>query len=192
MIGKSFLAVLVVLAATACTGPQIREPADVTSAKPPLVFALAERRVENESSPPAGGGFRDRRHSERLVEATTAFLEDRLEATGGLGWLEVTIEEARIIEEELEVEGGIRAVFVREPDRLLDAMIRVRIAVMGADGLEQSFAQAEVQRKRPILRNTSVITIDAEAERLIGDIVGQLDDVLTQAVRQHLNAHLAI
>jgi hypothetical protein len=61
---------------------------------------------------------------------------------------------------------------------------------MGGDGLEQSFVQTEVQRRRPILRNTSVMARDAEAERLIGDIIGQLDDELTQAARQHLDAYL--
>jgi hypothetical protein len=115
--GKTGLAALALLLLAACSGPEIREPATVVSTKPPLVFALAELTIEDESLPPAGSGFRDRMRSERLVEATRVFLDDRLETTSGLGWLQVTIDEARIQEEELNVEGGMRAAFTREPDR---------------------------------------------------------------------------
>jgi len=178
--------------AAACTAPELRQPATVTSARPPLVFAVAELAIEDESQLPAGAGFRDRQRSERLVAATRSFLEDRLQTTSGIGWLQVAIDEARILEEELEMMGGIRGAFTREPDRVLDALVRVRISVMGADGLEQAFTQAEVQRRRPILQGTSVIAQDAEAERLIGDIMSQLDDSITQAVRQHLSAYLLL
>lgn len=186
------LIALLGLVLAACSGPELRQPAEVTSARPPLVFAVAELTIEDETRLPAAAGFRDRQRSERLTEATRSFLDDRLQTTSGIGWLLVTIDEARILEEQLEATRGARAAFTREPDRALDALIRVRIAVMGADGLEQAFTQAEVQRRRPILRGTSVIALDAEAERLIGDIMGQLDDSLTEAVRRHLGAYLLL
>jgi hypothetical protein len=190
LIGKTLLASLGLLAVVACSGPELREPVDIISTKPPLVFAVADLTVENDSMIPAGAGFRERQWTERLVGATRTFLDDRLETTSGIGWLQVTIDEARLIEEELPVETGVRAAFTREPDRVLDALLRVRLAVMGGDGLEQSFVQTEVQRRRPILRNTSVMARDAEAERLIGDLMQQFDDELTQAARQHLGAYL--
>ena len=190
MNGKALVAALTLVVLAGCSGPELREPVDVTSTKPPMVFAVADLTVENESMVAADTGFRARQWTERLVEATAGFLDERLETTSGIGWLLVTIEEVRLIEEELPVEGGVRATFRREPDRVLDALLRVRLSVMGADGLEQSFVQTEVQRRRPILRNTSVMARDAEAERLIGDLMVQFDDELTQAVRQHLSAYL--
>ncbi len=174
----------------ACTPPEIREPVAVTSAKPPLVFNLAEAVITDASRMPDNATFRDRQWSERLREATEAFLIERLETDSGQGWLQVTIEEARIIEQDLPTQTGIAAAFRREPDRVLDAHLQVRIAVMGADGLEQAFTDTEVSRRRPILRNTSVMARDAEAQRLIGDFLGQLDDALTQNVRQNLGAWL--
>ena len=189
---KALVAALTLIVLAACSGPELREPVDVTSTKPPLVFAVADLTVENESMIAADTGFRARQWTERLVGATQIFLDERLETTSGIGWLLVTIEEARLIEEELPVESGIRATFRREPDSVLDALLRVRLSLMGADGLEQSFVQTEVQRRRPILRNTSVMARDAEAERLIGDLMSQFDDELTQAVRQHLSAYLLL
>jgi hypothetical protein len=189
---KALLSTLVLVAVAACGAPEIREPVDVTSTKPPLVFAVADLSVENQSTTPAATGFRGRQWTERLVAATETFLDDRIETTSGMGWLLVTIEEARLIEQELPVETGVRAAFVREPDRVLDALLRVRLSVMGGDGLEESFVRAEVQRRRPILRNTSVMARDAEAERLIGDLMQQFDDELTQAARQHLGPYLLL
>jgi hypothetical protein len=188
--GKSFFAAFALLVLAACSGPQVREPVDVISTKPPLVFAVGELIIENVSLMPADIGFRQRQWTERLGAATEQFLLDRLETTSGIGWLQVSIDEARLIEDALPVATGVRATLTREPDRVLDALVRIRLSVMGADGLEQSFVEAEVQRRRPILRNTSVMARDAEAERLIGDLMVQLDDELTQAARQHLGAYL--
>ena len=187
---KSLFSTLVVLVLVACSGPELRQPIEAVSVKPPLVFTLAELAVEDTSTLPAEAGFRDRMRSEALVEATKTFLDDRLSTGSGAGWLQVTIDEARVLEQALAVEGTAREAITRTPERVLDALIRVRLAVMGADGLEQSFVQAEVQRRRPILRNTSVMAVDAEANRLIGDLLVQFDDELTAAVQQHLSAYL--
>lgn len=187
---KSLFSTLVVLVLVACSGPELRQPIEAVSVKPPLVFTLAELAVEDTSTLPAEAGFRDRMRSEALVEATKTFLDDRLSTGSGTGWLQVTIDEARVLEQALAVEGTAREAITRTPERVLDALIRVRLAVMGADGLEQSFVQAEVQRRRPILRNTSVMAVDAEANRLIGDLLVQFDDELTAAVQQHLSAYL--
>lgn len=187
---KSLFSALVVLLLVACSGPELRQPIDAVSAKPPLAFTLAELAVEDTSTLPAEAGFRDRMRSEALVEATKTFLDDRLSTGSGTGWLQVTIDEARVLEQALEVQGTAREAIARTPDRVLDALIRVRLAVMGPDGLEQSFVEAEVQRRRPILRNTSVMARDAEANRLIGDLLLQFDDELTAAIQQHLSAYL--
>jgi hypothetical protein len=189
---KSFLAVLALAGLVACTPAEQPEPIDVVSVKPPLVFTVSEIQFEEPLVPESGTGFRDRLRSERLADQTMVFLNDRLQQAGGAGWLQVVIEQARLVEMELDAPSGVRATFTREPNRVLDALLKVRLTVFGADGLEQAFTEAEVQRRRPILRNTSVIARDAEADRLIGDIIGQLDDELTQAAQQFLSAHLVL
>lgn len=190
MNSKPLLALLMLVGLVACGTTEVRQPADVISTKPPLVFTVSEITFEEPLVPETGTGFRDRMRSERLADATLAFLTERLQITGGTGSLQVAIEQARLVEEEIDAATGVRATLTREPDRVLDALLSVRVAVMGADGLEQAFTEAEVQRRRPILRNSSVMARDAEAERLIGDLIGQLDDELTQAAQQFLGAHL--
>ncbi len=192
MNSKPLLALLMLAGLVACGTTEVRQPADVISTKPPLVFSVSEITFEEPLVPETGTGFRDRMRSERLADATLAFLTERLQIAGGSGWLQVVIEQARLVEEEIEAPTGVRATLTREPDRVLDALLSVRVAVMGADGLEQAFTEAEVQRRRPVLRNTSVMARDAEAERLIGDLISQLDDELTQAAQQFLGAHLLL
>lgn len=192
MNSKPLLALLVLVGLVACGTTEVRQPANVISTKPPMVFTVSEINFEEPIVPETGTGFRDRMRSERLADATLVFLEDRLQLAGGTGWLQVVIEQASMVEEEIETPTGVRATLTREPDRVLDAQLSVRVAVMGADGLEQAFTEAEVQRRRPVLRNSSVMARDAEAERLIGDLIGQLDDELTQAAQQFLGAHLLL
>lgn|GEM_PF-2268167 len=187
---QPLLSALVILVLAACTGPELRQPIEAVSAEPPLVFTVAELALEDRSSLPENVGFRDRERSARLLEATKEFLDERLRTGMGEGWLQVTIEEARVLEEVLELEGTAREALTRAPDRVLDVLVRVRLAVMGPDGVEQAAVQAEAQRRRPIPRNTSVMAMDAEANRLIGDLLVQFDDELTAAVQQQLAAYL--
>jgi hypothetical protein len=187
---RTALGLATVLLIAACTGPEIREPVEVTSAKPPLIFTVAEAVITDTSQLPETATFRDRQWSERLSDATEAFLLDRLQTGSGQGWLQVTIEQASLVEADLPTASGIGAALRREPDRVLEAQLAVRIAVMGPDGLEQVYADTEVSRRRPILRNTSVMARDAEAQRLIGDFLEQFDDALTQNARQNLGAWL--
>ena len=187
---QPLLSILVILVLAACTGPELRQPIEAVSTKPPLVFTVAELALEDRSSVPENVGFRDRERSARLQEATKEFLDERLRTGMGEGWLQVTIEEARVLEEALELEGTAREAITRAPDRVLDVLVRVRLAVMGPDGFEQAAVQAEAQRRRPIPRNTSVMAMDAEANRLIGDLLVQFDDELTAAVQEQLGAYL--
>jgi hypothetical protein len=187
---KPLLSALVILVLAACAGPELRQPIETTSPKPPMVFAVAELVVEDQSSLPADMGFRDRERSARLLQASEEFLVDRLRTGMGQGWLLVTIEEARVREEPLELEGTARERLTRAPDRVLDIMLSVRLAVMGPDGFEQAALLAEAQRRRPILRNTSVMRMDAEVSRLIGDLLVQFDDELTEAVQQQLYPYM--
>lgn len=187
---KHLFSALVVVVVAACTGPEMRQPIEAVSPKPPMVFNVAELAVEDRSTLPETMGFRDRERSARLLEATQVFLDERLRTGMGEGWLQVTIEEARVLEQVLELEGTAREAITRAPDRVLDVLVRVRLAVMGADGFEQAAVFAEAQRRRPIPRNTSVMAMDAEANRLIGDFLAQFDDELTAEVQRQLNPYL--
>lgn len=187
---KHLFSALVLVVVAACTGPELRQPIEAVSPKPPLMFSVAELALEDQSNLPAAMGFRDRERSGRLLEATKEFLDERVRTGMGEGWLQVTIEEARVLEETLELEGTAREAITRAPDRVLDVLVRVRLAVMGPDGFEQAAVSAEAQRRRPIPRHTSVMAMDAEANRLIGDLLVQFDDELTAAVQQQLYPYL--
>ena len=77
---KHFFAALVVVVVAACTGPELRQPIEAVSPKPPLMFSVAELALEDQSNLPAAMGFRDRERSGRLLEATKEFLDERVAA----------------------------------------------------------------------------------------------------------------
>ncbi len=100
---KSLLALLMLVGLVACGTTEVRQPADVISTKPPLVFTVAEITFEEPLVPETGTGFRDRMRSERLADDDAwPSCNERLQIGGGTGWLQVVIEQARLVEEELD------------------------------------------------------------------------------------------
>ena len=177
---------LLLAACVGCTSPEIIEPAVTTSSRAPIALVVNEIKVESEAAVPAEGNFKDRRRSARLVEATTAFVERRLLAGGGSGWLRALVTEASLIERPRETTGGIAGFFTSEPDADLVADIALRLIVMDELGLEKAFAELKVGRTRPVSEGLDAIERDAESEALITDLLRQLDDKLTDTIHTEL------
>lgn len=161
------------------------------SARAPLLLTVEEVQFENRSAEPRDGTFIDRRRSRELAERARSFLQERLQAAGGPGVARVVVERAELVERKSEKTGGVLGVFVREPDRILDGTLAVRVSVEDWGGVERAFARAEVARRRPVLEYTDVASVDAEAERLIEDLLAQLDEALQKSVEENLAAFLA-
>lgn len=161
------------------------------SARSPLVLTVEEVRIENRSAEPRDGTFIDRRRSRELAERARSFLEKRVRAAGGPGTARVVIERAELVEKPNTKTEGILGVFVREPDRVLDATLAVRISIEDPGGLERAFARAEVARRRAVLEYTDIASVDAEAQRLIEDLLAQFDEALQRSAEENLAAFLA-
>lgn len=179
-------AVMLALFVAGCTGAaDISEPV-TTSTRAPIGLAVNELRIVSEAPEPPTGTFKDKRNSARLVDSTRDFLGNRVRAGGGEGWAQMTITQAEIIERPLATTAGLKGLLLQEADAEFDADLGVRIAVMDGQGLERAFVEAKVGRTRPLSESLDVLGRTAEAEILIGDLLRQLDDQLTQAVDAEL------
>ena len=184
---RSLALSFVLFSIVACTGPQPEEIGPTISQNPPIRFAVVEVVLENEVSVSTEQEYFARRRNERLIERTEEFLNQRFEAAGGVGWARILINEATLDEIPQETTGGVQGTFTRESDRIIDAKLGVRVAIMDEFGVEQAFADARVERQRGVLQRTSVVTREAEVDRVIADLLKQLDDALTRAVDENLN-----
>ena len=181
MNNKFTMAVLLV-GLLGCTTAEDIEETVTSSARAPISFAVNELIIANEAPPPTSGDFKDKRNSARLVDKTREFLQGRLRAGGGEGWVKTTIVQADLVERALETTPGIKGILIEEADAEFVGALTVRIAVMDAQGLEVAYVEAKVGRTRPISESIDVLGRTAEAEILIGDLLKQLDDQLTRAV----------
>ncbi|MCB2053230.1 MAG: hypothetical protein KDE35_03180 [Geminicoccaceae bacterium] len=169
-----------------CTSTEEIVPAVTTSPRAPLAMAVSEVEIEAAAAPVYEGDFKDKRRSERLVEATKEFLERRLLAAGGSGLLRATIVQAKLVERPRETKGGIAGVLTRESESTLDGEVGVRLTVIDGSGLEQVAAEVKIGRNRAVPPGLDVIEHDAFAEEFISDLLRQLDDKLTAAVDEDL------
>lgn len=185
---RSLVPLLLLLAACTVSTEPPAQP--YTSSRGPLVLAVDEIVYENQSAP-AQGTFVDRRRSRELAERTEAFLRGRLQAGGGTGVARAVVEKAELVERPKAETAGYLDPLVREANRVLDGRVAIRISIEDWGGVERAFARAEVARLRPVLENTSVAARDAEAKRLVEDLLAQLDEALQQSVEQNLAAFLA-
>ncbi len=186
-----FGAIAALFLVLAACGP--REPAPTSpyaSSSAPLQFTSAIAEFSDLSTLPEDATFIDRRRSEELATQAIALLERRLLPTGGVGVLRIEILEASVIEREREVQGGFRGFFTREAKGEIDTNLRVRVAVIDERGLEADFAEAHVQRIRPILEGTGAIGEEADAQNAINGLLGQLDMTIDKAVRENLQRYL--
>ena len=170
----------------ACTSPEIIEPAVTSSTRAPILLDVGEVRVESETPPLTEGDFKDRRRSKRLAEAVTDFLERRVLAGDGTGWVRLSITKASIIERPRSTTGGIVGVFTEEPDSDLNADVAVRLTVIDEVGLERSRHDIAVGRTRALGESLDVVERDAQGEALISDLLRQLDGKLTTTVDSEL------
>lgn len=190
MMRRSLLLALLFLPGACTVGVEPPER-PYESSRGPFVLSVEELQFENRAAPPATGNFLDRRRSQELAERTLGFLRTRVQAGGGPGVARVVVERAELVERPKEKTGGVLGPFVREADRVLDGVVAVRISVEDWGGVERGFARAEVARMRPVLENTDVASRDAEARRLVEDLMAQLDDALQKSVEENLAAFLA-
>lgn len=176
----------------ACTPPRPLEPAVTTSPRQPFLVRVGAVEVVTTDGGVRGATFIDKNRAGRLADAAAAFLRGRLHAAGGTGRLRAVVETAAMEALPLPTTVGIPGIFVREPNLLLQGRLKVRLSVLDGGGAELAWAGAEVERARRILERTASLARDDEAERVVDELLRQLDDALERAVPQNLGPYLLL
>ncbi len=186
-------ALLLLWTLAACSSVPAEDPKPYRSSRPPLVLAVDQVEVANQSRVPFDTSFIDKRRSRELADTAAAFLRSRIQAGGGPGAARVVIERATLIERpRKKKESGLAGLFVRESDRILEGDLAVRVSVVDPEGFERAFARAEVRRLKPVIEGSSVIQRDRLARQLMRDLMAQIDNALQEAIEQNLAAYLQL
>jgi hypothetical protein len=179
------------LGLSACGGPEVGSFQPRTEL-PALALTVGEVEVDESYPPLADANFIDERRTKRLATVAAQQLRQRITATGGVGRARVTLDRASITERLLaDRSGGVTGFVTREPTYDMAGDLAVRVTILDSAGIEQAIAKAGVGRSRTVRAGASVMDRDAEAQRLMGDLLAQLDDALPKAMRDNLGSWIA-
>jgi hypothetical protein len=183
-------AIALLLLLGACSARE-ETPALTFERLPTVRLAVQSLEVTAQDQPPAAGGFIDRHRTQLLTTTAQDYLKAKLQAAGGAEWGKAVIEEASLVEQPRAKQGGITGALTREPAADLVGTLAVRVAIVDGFGVEQAFAKARVQMKRPVLVGTGVIERDAAARHLFNDLLAALGASLQASIQENLAGHLA-
>ena len=174
----------------ACQPPPTYESEPLSFAHlPPLVFDLGRVEVVERRSKPHPSDV-DHLFSTPPAVAARLWAEDRLRASGGIGRLRVTIEEASARITPLATNKDLEGLFTEEQAERLDLRLRVTIEAIDASGQVNGSATADARRSRTLLEGITL----AERERTYDEVVrALLDDYNAsqeKAIRQYLGLYL--
>ena len=122
--------------------------------------------------------------------AAKLWVEDRLRASGSVGVLRVTIEEASARATPLPTNTDIEGLFTEEQNERLDVALRVTIAAVDENGAVQGHATTEATRSRTLPEGVTL----GEREQLYDDVIGGLlydfNEGQEDAIRHYLHIYL--
>lgn len=190
---KKLLAILGLLALAACEAapaPQVLPPISFSD-KIPFRLAVSEIRVvENYRAPLAAPNI-DHQFPTPPTVALKTWASQRLQAAGGQGVLEFSIEDASVIENKLPRTEGLRGFFTDDQSERYDGKIRVVMRIY--DGTR---AAARVEGDVNALRSASINEKATVAERekmyydITKDLMAQFDHEAENRLRQYFGQFL--
>lgn len=181
-----------VLALAACPAPEPRPTyPDITfTGKPPLVFNVAEIKVDVPYVEPLEPPHVGENFPVPPLRAARNWAEQRFRAGGGRGSVTVTIIEAGAVEIELERSGGLKGLLTKEQAQRYEVTLAVRVLAVDPVGPRSVHADARVTRNITVPENADLNEREATQYKLTQDAMADLDAVMEQQIRRHLAGFL--
>ena len=159
------------------------------AALPPLVFDLGRVEVVERPAAPHPDDVEHLFPTPPAV-AIALWVTNRLRASGTVGALRVTVDEASARSTPFATNTDLEGLFTKEQAERLDLRLRVTIEAIDASGQVNGSASADAKRSRTLPEGITL----AERERLYDETVQALlydyNASQEQAIRQYLNLYL--
>jgi hypothetical protein len=190
---RRFLPVIAAFLFSACAQPEpTQNLAQISfTSLPPIRLGVAEIRVIEAYEAPLKSPHVEHNFPVSPAEAVKIWASQRLQAAGTTGVMEITIEDASVIEQHLNKTEGVRGFFTDDQSERYDAKLNVTMRLYTGD---TAVANAEGDVK--IIRSRSVsekATIN-ERERLFHDMtlgmITQFNQEAETRLRQYFQAFI--
>jgi hypothetical protein len=183
-------AVLLLAACAKDTPPPAPAPVALTQAAP-IRLAVGSIDISEGYAPVEATSFIDKRRSQDLVNATRTYLQEKVQAAGGPGFVRAVIEKATLIERPRPDASAVKGFFLNQPTKDLAGDLQVRLIVVGPSGTERAYSVATVGASRGISDTASIQDRDRIAQELTQDLMLQLERSLRQSVDEGLKDYKA-
>ena len=174
------------LALAACAGQSVPQQFSEISFShlSPIDLNVASIEIVDQYRPPLRDPNVEHRAPTPPAMVARRWAEDRLVATGASRRRATfTIQQASIIEIELEGPGGVRALITNSQSERYDAELTVELAVFGTTGAREGIAAATARRSRTVPENLTL----AERERIWHEMVEALMADLNTRLESTIN-----
>ena len=156
---------------------------------PPLVFDLERIEVVERGTAPHPS---DVDHLFPIPPAVAArlWVEDRLRASGHVGVLRVTIDEASARSTPFATNKNLEGLLTEEQAERIDARLRVTIEAIDGNGEVNGSATAEAKRSRTLPEGITLAERERHYEEIVGALLHDYNTSQEQAIRKYLGLYL--
>lgn len=186
---KKFLVLaLTALALTSCQdAPSASSPAGISFGnRAPLRLNVAQVNVAQSYQPPMKLPNVDHTLPTPPIMAIKQWAGQRFVAAGTQGNLEITIEDASVIETPLAKKDGLTGFFTDDQEARYDAHIKITIRLYdGVNTISVAEATAETSRWRTINEKATVAQREAMFNSMLQEMITQLDAETEARIRQY-------
>jgi hypothetical protein len=184
MMARPLVLLLALLSAACARDYETFQPPPLEFAdRPPIRFEVAKVSVQSDFEPK--GAPPSIEHTLALTPEAAArqLLEERLQATGGVGSVQAVIVDATITEEQVATTPGLRGYVTQEASARLDGRLKVRVDRLDEAGRVVSSASTEVTRSSLIPEDAPYVQRQQIGHELVRDLVNDLDDGMATNLR---------
>lgn len=186
---KKFLALaLTALALASCQdAPSASGPAGINFGnRAPLRLNVAQVNVAQSYQPPMKLPNVDHTLPTPPIMAIKQWAGQRFVAAGAQGNLEITIEDASVVETPLAKKDGLTGFFTDDQEARYDAHIKITIRLYdGVNTISVAEATAETSRWRTINEKATVAQREAMFNSMLQEMITQLDAETEARIRQY-------
>ncbi len=118
--------------------------------------------------------------------ALSQWARDRLRVAGSTrATARFTILAARVLRKDLEVEGGLAAVFKKQVDQRFDGLVEAEIEILDERGIRRATAQAKAERVITVREDDTIADRRQKLFEMTEKMMADFDREMEKAIRRH-------
>jgi len=157
---------------------------------PPLTLDVARVEVMSRYISPAHLPNVEHEFPVSPANAAMQWGRDRIKAGGVNGTARVVVERASVVEVPLKRTTGVRGAFTADQTERYDAILEIKVEVLGEDGKERASVSSTTRRSRSVGENITLNEREKVWFEMTEAMMNDLNASLEGQIREHMKPYL--